>query len=119
VALGFDWGVNTFLTASLGYFDKGSGDVHTDGRPLVFSAPGVAAKVHRLRQQREVLAAILQQVERLLEGKEDKDLRARAEFLSREIELVSARQGYLNSSPPPLLRELRCTSVRRGPVRRA
>jgi hypothetical protein len=98
VALGFDWGVNTFLTASLGYFDKGSGDVHTDGRPLVFSAPGVAAKVHRLRQQREVLAAILQQVERLLEGKEDKDLRARAEFLSREIELVSARQGYLNSS---------------------
>jgi hypothetical protein len=100
VGLGFEWGVNTLLTASLGYSDQASGDVHTAGRPLVFSAPGVAAKVHRLRQQREVVAAILQQVEKLLEGKEDKGLRVRAKFLSREIDLVSACQGPRKSAWP-------------------
>lgn len=94
--LGFDWGANTFITASLGHLDVATGDVRTDGKPLVFACPGATAKVHRLRRQREVLAAKAQQLARLLGGREDPVLRARARSLEREVELVSARQGHLN-----------------------
>ena len=58
--------------------DVATGDVRTDGKPLVFACPGATAKVHRLRRQREVLAAKAQQLARLLGGREDPVLRARA-----------------------------------------
>jgi hypothetical protein len=96
VGLGFDWGVNTFITASVAYFDKATGNVHADGKPLVFACPGAVAKVHRLRRQREVLVAKAQQVDKLLAGREDSSLRARAEFLKTEIALISARQRHLD-----------------------
>ena len=78
------------------YFEKATGNVHTDGKPFVFACPGAGAKVHRLRRQREVLAAKLQQLDKLLAGGEAPGLRARPEFLKTEIALVSARQGHLN-----------------------
>ncbi|WSI42358.1 zinc ribbon domain-containing protein [Streptomyces sp. NBC_01340] len=59
VGLGFDWGVNTLLTGTLGRL-TGRGPtrrVVTDGRPLVFDAATVSAALHRLRGHREHLAA--------------------------------------------------------------
>ncbi|MEU9291595.1 zinc ribbon domain-containing protein, partial [Streptomyces sp. NPDC048275] len=59
VGLGFDWGVNTLLTGTLGRL-TGQGPaqrVLTDGRPLVFDATTVSAALHRLRGHREHLAA--------------------------------------------------------------
>ncbi|MHB9861528.1 zinc ribbon domain-containing protein [Streptomyces sp. YIM S03343] len=59
VAAGFDWGVNTLLTGTVGRL-TGRGEsrrVVTDGRPLIFDATAVSAKLHRLRTHREHLAA--------------------------------------------------------------
>ncbi|WP_149830051.1 transposase [Streptomyces tailanensis] len=59
VAVGFDWGVNTLLTGALGRL-TGRGEskrVVTDGRPLIFDATAISAKLHRLRGHREHLAA--------------------------------------------------------------
>ncbi|MER5185715.1 transposase, partial [Streptomyces sp. NPDC002896] len=58
VALGFDWGVNTLLTGMVGRL-AGRGEarrVLTDGRPLIFDATTISAKLHRLRTHREDLA---------------------------------------------------------------
>jgi hypothetical protein len=58
VALGFDWGVNTLLTGTVGRL-TGRGEsrrVVTDGRPLIFDATAISAKLHRLRTHREHLA---------------------------------------------------------------
>lgn len=69
VALGFDWGVNTLLTGTLGRLTtrtgtgagtgsgSGTARVVTDGRPLIFDATTISAKLHRLRTHREHLAA--------------------------------------------------------------
>ncbi|MCX5361675.1 hypothetical protein OG864_23480 [Streptomyces sp. NBC_00124] len=59
VALGFDWGVNTLLTGTLGRL-TGKGQIKrvvTDGRPLIFDATVASAALHRLRTLREHLAA--------------------------------------------------------------
>ncbi|MEH0423519.1 zinc ribbon domain-containing protein [Streptomyces sp. B21-083] len=59
VALGFDWGVNTLLTGTLGRL-TGRGPtsrVLTDGRPLIFDATTISAALHRLRGHSEHLAA--------------------------------------------------------------
>ncbi|WP_409469506.1 hypothetical protein [Streptomyces sp. HC307] len=59
VAVGFDWGVNTLLTGTVGRLigRAATARVVTDGRPLVFDATVVSAKLHRLRTHREHLAA--------------------------------------------------------------
>ncbi|MGN9786191.1 zinc ribbon domain-containing protein [Nonomuraea sp. ZG12] len=55
VAVGFDWGVNTLLTGTVGRLHNGR--VEGDGRPLIYDATTVSAKLHRLRGHREALAA--------------------------------------------------------------
>ncbi|MFE7840290.1 zinc ribbon domain-containing protein [Streptomyces sp. NPDC057474] len=70
VALGFDWGVNTLLTGTLGRL-TGPGQarrVVTDGRPLVFDATTISAALHRLRGHREHLAAKRDHYRALAEG---------------------------------------------------
>jgi hypothetical protein len=59
VGLGVDWGVNTLLTGSVGKLaDTTSGiRVVTDGRRLRLDATGISAKLHRLREHREHIAA--------------------------------------------------------------
>ncbi|WP_329531745.1 zinc ribbon domain-containing protein [Streptomyces sp. NBC_01450] len=70
VALGFDWGVNTLLTGTLGRL-TGQGPaqrVVTDGRPLVFDATTISAALHRLRGHREHLAAKRDHYQALADG---------------------------------------------------
>jgi hypothetical protein len=70
VALGLDWGVNALLTGTVGKLavtPTGS-RVVTDGRMLRFDATGVSAKLHRLRGNREQVAARRDRYARLLEG---------------------------------------------------
>ncbi|MGW3568771.1 zinc ribbon domain-containing protein [Streptomyces sp. NPDC000941] len=59
VAVGIDWGVNTLLTGAVGRLTgpQSARRVVTDGRPLIFDATTVSAKLHRLRTHREHLAA--------------------------------------------------------------
>ncbi len=70
VALGLDWGVNTLLTGTVGKLaDTPSGPkVVTDGRMLRFSATGASAKLHRLRRNREQVAARRDRYTRLFDG---------------------------------------------------
>lgn len=101
VGLGYDWGVNTFITASIGYYDKGSGDTHTDGKPLRFNTAQMTSKVHRLRRQREVIAAKSKQLEKLLRGMKVGDcarqpLQDKLDVYKREVAFISLRQGHLN-----------------------
>ncbi|MGO4759501.1 transposase, partial [Streptomyces sp. 2MCAF27] len=59
VGVGFDWGVNTLLTGAVGRL-TGRGEaarVATDGRPLIYDTTAISAKLHRLRDHREHLAA--------------------------------------------------------------
>jgi hypothetical protein len=55
VAVGFDWGVTTLLTGTFGRLHDGQ--VEGDGRPLLYDATTISAKLHRLRGHREALAA--------------------------------------------------------------
>ncbi|GGP04646.1 hypothetical protein GCM10012278_20650 [Nonomuraea glycinis] len=65
VAVGFDWGVNTLLTGAVGRLHAADpqdgrmrdGRVEGDGRPLIYDATPISAKLHRLRGHREALAA--------------------------------------------------------------
>ncbi|MGY0064571.1 zinc ribbon domain-containing protein [Streptomyces sp. LZ34] len=59
VGVGFDWGVNTLLTGAVGRLtgQRATARVVTDGRPLIFDATAISAKLHRLRGHREHLAA--------------------------------------------------------------
>jgi hypothetical protein len=101
LALGFDWGVNTFITAAIAYQDPASGHVHADGKPLAFRTDGATAKVHRLRCQREVLHAKIRRIETLAAGLPKvllpwAKLMAKATMYQAEADLVSARQSNLN-----------------------
>ncbi|MFI7147638.1 hypothetical protein ACIBO2_22195 [Nonomuraea sp. NPDC050022] len=55
IGCGFDWGLNGLLVGAVGKLTDGR--VISDGRPLVYDASGVSAKLHRLRGEREHLAA--------------------------------------------------------------
>jgi hypothetical protein len=70
VALGLDWGVNTLLTGTVGKLaDMSTGTrVVSDGRMLRFDATGISAKLHRLRGNREHVAARRRRYARLLDG---------------------------------------------------
>jgi len=101
VALGFDWGVNTFITAALATTDT-DGTVRTDGKPLALRTDGATAKVHRLRKHREVLHAKVRRITALAEGLESHNptraavLMAKADRYTVEADRVSARQNHLN-----------------------
>lgn len=105
VALGFDWGVNTLLTGTLGRL-TGKGDawkVVTDGRPLVFDATTVSAALHRLRGHREHLAAKRDHYQALTDGLGSPHLAwgehlGRARVLEAEHVRVCARIRQLNAA---------------------
>nr|WP_234441758.1 transposase [Streptomyces sp. WM6386] len=105
VALGFDWGVNTLLTGTLGRL-TGRGPtrrVLTDGRPLVFDATTASAALHRLRDVREHLAAKRDHCRALADGLGSPHLAwgerlDRARVLEAEHRRVCARIRHLNTA---------------------
>ncbi|WP_326792729.1 transposase [Streptomyces sp. NBC_00841] len=105
VAVGFDWGVNTLLTGTLGRLTgKGrSKRVVTDGRPLIFDATTVSATLHRLRGVREHLAAKRDHYRALADGLGSPHL-AWGEHLDRALVLevehwrVCARIRHVNAA---------------------
>jgi hypothetical protein len=105
VALGFDWGVNTLLTGTVGRL-TGQGPakrVVTDGRPLIFDATTVSAALHRLRGVREHLAAKRDHYRALADGLGSPHLAwgehlDRARVLQSEHGRVCARIRRLNAS---------------------
>jgi hypothetical protein len=70
VAFGLDWGVNTLLTGTVSKLaDNSTGTrVVSDGRMLRFDATGISARLHRLRGDREKVAARRDHYAQLLEG---------------------------------------------------
>lgn len=105
VALGLDWGVNTLLTGTVGKLaDTPTGRrVVTDGRALRFDATGVSAKLHRLRGNREHVAARREHYARLLEGLPASDpggqqvlLQAKHTALAAEHQRICDRIRHLN-----------------------
>ncbi|MGN9846891.1 zinc ribbon domain-containing protein [Nonomuraea sp. H19] len=101
VACGFDWGLNTLLTGATGRLTGGR--VLCDGRPLTYDATGISAKLHRLRTEREHLAAKHEHLERLLARLTPADprhakLAAACEVLGVEHERVCARIRHLNKA---------------------
>jgi Putative transposase DNA-binding domain len=75
----------------------------TDGRPLRFDATGVSAKLHRLRGNREQVAARREHYARLLEGLPASDpgsqqvrLKAKHTALAAEHQRICDRIRYLN-----------------------
>lgn len=103
VAVGFDWGVNTLLTGTLGRLTgKGQTErVVTDGRPLVFDATVVSAALYRLRGVREHLAAKRDHYRALADGLGAPHLAwgehlDRARVLEVEHARVCARIRHLN-----------------------
>lgn len=105
VGLGFDWGVNTLLTGTLGRLTgRGAGTrVVTDGRPLIFDATGISARLHRLRGHREHLAAKRDHYQALADGLGSPHLgwgehAARAGVLALEHARVCARIRHLNDA---------------------
>ncbi|WP_327582132.1 transposase [Nonomuraea sp. NBC_00507] len=102
IGCGFDWGLNTLLTGTIGHLTAG-GRVVCDGRPLAYDASGVSAKLHRLRAEREHLAAKRRHLERLLAGLTPADARfaelsTAHEVLGVEHERVCARIRNLNKA---------------------
>ncbi|GAB2960390.1 hypothetical protein GCM10023080_020550 [Streptomyces pseudoechinosporeus] len=105
VAVGFDWGVNTLLTGTVGRL-TGRGEtarVLTDGRPLLFDATVISAKLHRLRGHREHLAAKRDHYRALADGLGAPhlawdELLSKAAVLEREHERVCARIRRLNQA---------------------
>jgi hypothetical protein len=103
VALGVDWGVNTLLTGTVGKLAKTSSGcrVVADGRRLRFDATGVSAKLHRLRGNRETVAARRDHYARLLDGlpataPNRTTLTAKHAILEVEHERICARIRGLN-----------------------
>ncbi|MFL6191626.1 MAG: zinc ribbon domain-containing protein [Actinomycetes bacterium] len=103
VALGLDWGVNTLLTGTIGKLaSTPTGTrVVTDGRKLRFDATGISAKLHRLRGNREAIAARRDHYARLLGGlpataPDCARLTTKHAVLEREHKRICARIRGLN-----------------------
>ncbi|MEU4228954.1 transposase [Nonomuraea sp. NPDC026600] len=101
IGCGFDWGLNTLLTGVAGRLTDGR--VICDGRPLAYDASGVAAKLHRLRAEREHLAVKHRHQERLLAGMTVADPRYAAlstawQRIGVEHERLCARIRNLNKA---------------------
>ncbi|MEV4363417.1 transposase [Nonomuraea sp. NPDC049625] len=99
--VGFDWGLNTLLTGTAGCLTDGR--VIGDGRPLTYDASGISAKLHRLRAERERLAAKHQHQQRLLAGITPADpryaqLAVACRHTGVEHERVCARIRHLNKA---------------------
>jgi hypothetical protein len=101
LALGVDWGIKKFLTASVGRLMDGR--VISDGRPLIFDPSGVSVRLGRLRHLRESLAAKIAHLEKLAQGRpaghaQRTMLETKLEVLEREREAVCARTRQLGRS---------------------
>jgi predicted RNA-binding Zn-ribbon protein involved in translation (DUF1610 family) len=92
VALGFDWGVNILLTGTVGKLaDTPAGSrVVTDGRVLRFDATGISAKLHRLRGNREQVAARRNRYARLLDGIPAPDPSGQRVLLQAKLAVLAA-----------------------------
>ncbi|MET8001140.1 transposase [Nonomuraea glycinis] len=102
VAAGFDWGLNTLLSATIGRLTP-HGRVESDGRPLSYDASVVSAKLHRLRGHREDLDAKRRHYDNLLAGLANDDLRkpellALHQHTDVEHRRVCARIRHLNNA---------------------
>jgi putative transposase-like DNA-binding protein len=97
VALGLDWGVNTLLTGTVGKLaDTSTGTrVVSDGRMLRFDATGVSAKLHRLRGNREQVAARRDHYARLLEGLPASDPSGQRALLHAKHAILAAEHQHL------------------------
>ncbi|WP_189326404.1 zinc ribbon domain-containing protein [Streptomyces flaveus] len=105
VAVGFDWGINTLLTGTVGRLtgQAKAARVVTDGRPLLFDATAISAKLHRLRGHREHLAARRDHYRALADGLGAPhlawdELLSKAAVLEVEHERVCARIRRLNQA---------------------
>ncbi|WP_157857422.1 zinc ribbon domain-containing protein [Streptomyces yerevanensis] len=105
LAVGFDWGINTLLTGTLGRLtgQATTARVVTDGRPLLFDATAISAKLHRLRGHREHLATRRDHYQALADGLGSPHLAwaallDKAEVLQVEHERVCARIRHLNQA---------------------
>ncbi|MER5221653.1 transposase [Streptomyces flaveus] len=105
VAVGFDWGLNTLLTGTLGRLTgpNTARRVVTDGRPLLFDATAISAKLHRLRGHREHLATRRDHYRALADGLGSPHLAwgallDKASVLEVEHERVCARIRHLNQA---------------------
>ncbi|MGW1256087.1 zinc ribbon domain-containing protein, partial [Streptomyces sp. NPDC002513] len=105
VGIGFDWGVNTLLTGAVGRL-SGQGEaarVVTDGRPLIYGATAVSAKLHRLRTHREHLSVKRDHYQALADylgapHPQRGVLPDKAAVLEREHVRVCARIRHLNDA---------------------
>jgi Putative transposase DNA-binding domain len=102
-ALGLDWGVNTLLTGTIGKLatTPTGTRVVTDGRKLRFGATGISAKLHRLRGNRETVAARRDHYARLLDGlpataPDGATLTVKQAILEAEHQRICARIRGLN-----------------------
>ncbi|WP_433510965.1 zinc ribbon domain-containing protein [Nonomuraea sp. CA-143628] len=107
VGCGFDWGLNTLLTGTVGELAEGretsDGRVIGDGRPLAYDARGISAKLHRLRAERQHLTAKHRHQERLLAQITPADprfarLAAACQRIGVEHERLCARIRHLNKA---------------------
>ncbi|MFD1536898.1 transposase, partial [Nonomuraea guangzhouensis] len=101
IGSGFDWGLNTLLTGVTGQLADGR--VISDGRPFAYDASGICAKLHRLRAEREHLAAKHRHMEELLAGITLADSRYVAlstacQALGVEHERLCARIRHVNKA---------------------
>ncbi|MEQ4722301.1 transposase [Nonomuraea sp. B19D2] len=101
IGCGFDWGLNTLLTGTAARLADGR--VLSDGRPLVYDATGISAKLHRLRDEREHLTTKHKHQETLLAGITVADprfaqLSAACQALGVEHERLCTRIRNLNKA---------------------
>lgn len=100
-AVGFDWGVNTLITAAIAQATPDGSAVAVDGKPAHFNTAGATAKNARLRRQREQLAGRRDRISNLAAGltadhPQRQRLDRKRQLLTEEIGRVSARQRQLN-----------------------
>jgi IS605 OrfB family transposase len=97
VALGIDWGLNTMLSAGACRLDP-DGTITTLGAGAQYRAGGVLARQHRLRRQGEALHAKIDHCQRLIAGRDDCPLNAKAGVLRDEARHVASRRSHLNDA---------------------
>jgi IS605 OrfB family transposase len=97
VALGVDWGLNTLLSAGAVRLGP-DGTMTALGAGAQYRADGVLAKAGRVRRQGERLQAKLSQLERLVGGRENLSLTAKATVLRDEARHVAGRRSNLNAA---------------------
>jgi IS605 OrfB family transposase len=97
VALGIDWGLNTLLSAGACRLNP-DGTITALGAGAQYRAGGVLARQHRLRRQGEALQAKLGHHERLIAGRDDHRVNAKAAGLQDEAARVADRRSHLNDA---------------------